>query len=172
MVVSTISKTVILRPRLWFSCRALFKTLLCGFVCYKCNRQCASFVMLLSVSPWWRVDHLCSSIGSTLYYASFRSSFLFFCLNFILSFLQTFHGQPMPTTVPTAPHPPAMRPRVRARRGQATDPHSIAERVGSRIFSKIWILCLLIMLNVEWGLNHIANILICWYFFTLLFAIQ
>ncbi|MCH94818.1 transcription factor UNE12-like [Trifolium medium] len=35
----------------------------------------------------------------------------------------------MPTTVPTAPHPPAMRPRVRARRGQATDPHSIAERL-------------------------------------------
>ncbi|KAI5395058.1 Transcription factor une12 [Lathyrus oleraceus] len=61
----------------------------------------------------------------------------------------TFHGQPMPTTVPTAPHPPAMRPRVRARRGQATDPHSIAERVGSRIFSKIWIFCLLIMLNLR-----------------------
>ncbi|CAL0300604.1 unnamed protein product [Lupinus luteus] len=36
-----------------------------------------------------------------------------------------FHGQPMPT----APHPPPMRPRVRARRGQATDPHSIAERL-------------------------------------------
>ncbi|XP_012441601.1 transcription factor UNE12 isoform X2 [Gossypium raimondii] len=28
-----------------------------------------------------------------------------------------------------AAHPPAMRPRVRARRGQATDPHSIAERL-------------------------------------------
>ncbi|KAB2075518.1 hypothetical protein ES319_A07G226800v1 [Gossypium barbadense] len=28
-----------------------------------------------------------------------------------------------------APHPPPMRPRVRARRGQATDPHSIAERL-------------------------------------------
>nr|ACN21631.1 putative basic helix-loop-helix protein BHLH4 [Lotus japonicus] len=40
-----------------------------------------------------------------------------------------FHGQPMPTTVPSAPHPPPMRPRVRARRGQATDPHSIAERL-------------------------------------------
>ncbi|QHO23112.1 hypothetical protein HN51_046889 [Arachis hypogaea] len=40
-----------------------------------------------------------------------------------------FHGQPMPTTVPAAPHPPGMRPRVRARRGQATDPHSIAERL-------------------------------------------
>ncbi|KAH1127532.1 hypothetical protein GYH30_016221 [Glycine max] len=35
----------------------------------------------------------------------------------------------MPTTVPTAPHPPAVRPRVRARRGQTTDPHSIAERL-------------------------------------------
>ncbi|XVF21675.1 hypothetical protein REPUB_Repub12eG0110600 [Reevesia pubescens] len=40
-----------------------------------------------------------------------------------------FHGQPMPTTVAAAPHPPSMRPRVRARRGQATDPHSIAERL-------------------------------------------
>ncbi|KAG4916135.1 hypothetical protein JHK87_053692 [Glycine soja] len=40
-----------------------------------------------------------------------------------------FHGQPMPTTMPAAPHPPAIRPRVRARRGQATDPHSIAERL-------------------------------------------
>ncbi|CAJ2673084.1 unnamed protein product [Trifolium pratense] len=35
----------------------------------------------------------------------------------------------MHTNVPAAPHPPAMRPRVRARRGQATDPHSIAERL-------------------------------------------
>ncbi|XP_019428062.1 PREDICTED: transcription factor UNE12-like [Lupinus angustifolius] len=40
-----------------------------------------------------------------------------------------FHGQPMLTNVPIAPHAPAMRPRVRARRGQATDPHSIAERL-------------------------------------------
>ncbi|KAB5568314.1 hypothetical protein DKX38_002107 [Salix brachista] len=40
-----------------------------------------------------------------------------------------FHGQAMPTTITAAPHPPAMRPRVRARRGQATDPHSIAERL-------------------------------------------
>ncbi|KAK7270301.1 hypothetical protein RIF29_23348 [Crotalaria pallida] len=40
-----------------------------------------------------------------------------------------FHGQPMPTNIPPAPHPPAMRPRMRARRGQATDPHSIAERL-------------------------------------------
>lgn len=31
---------------------------------------------------------------------------------------------------PAAPHQPtSIRPRVRARRGQATDPHSIAERV-------------------------------------------
>ncbi|XP_020520122.1 transcription factor UNE12 [Amborella trichopoda] len=34
-----------------------------------------------------------------------------------------------------APHPPAVRPRVRARRGQATDPHSIAERVAG-VFHK------------------------------------
>ncbi|XAR58595.1 hypothetical protein NMG60_11014062 [Bertholletia excelsa] len=40
-----------------------------------------------------------------------------------------FPGQPMPNTVPVVPHPPAIRPRVRARRGQATDPHSIAERL-------------------------------------------
>ncbi|KAK7277591.1 hypothetical protein RJT34_22606 [Clitoria ternatea] len=40
-----------------------------------------------------------------------------------------FHGPPMPTSLPAAPHPPPMRPRVRARRGQATDPHSIAERL-------------------------------------------
>ncbi|KAF5741859.1 transcription factor UNE12-like [Tripterygium wilfordii] len=40
-----------------------------------------------------------------------------------------FNGQPMHTTVAAAPHAPAMRPRVRARRGQATDPHSIAERL-------------------------------------------
>ncbi|KAI4340194.1 hypothetical protein MLD38_025056 [Melastoma candidum] len=40
-----------------------------------------------------------------------------------------FHGQPVPATIPVAPHPPAIRPRVRARRGQATDPHSIAERL-------------------------------------------
>ncbi|XP_020227636.1 transcription factor UNE12 [Cajanus cajan] len=40
-----------------------------------------------------------------------------------------YHGQPMPTSMPSAPHPPTIRPRVRARRGQATDPHSIAERL-------------------------------------------
>nr|GLL42680.1 transcription factor UNE12 [Ipomoea trifida] len=40
-----------------------------------------------------------------------------------------FHGQLMPSSVPAMPHPPAIRPRVRARRGQATDPHSIAERL-------------------------------------------
>ncbi|XP_047943969.1 transcription factor UNE12-like [Salvia hispanica] len=41
-----------------------------------------------------------------------------------------FHGQPMMNnTVQAAPHPPGIRPRVRARRGQATDPHSIAERL-------------------------------------------
>ncbi|KAK5820254.1 transcription factor UNE12-like isoform X1 [Gossypium arboreum] len=41
-----------------------------------------------------------------------------------------FHGQPMAGAVAAAaPHPPPMRPRVRARRGQATDPHSIAERL-------------------------------------------
>ncbi|KAL8158867.1 hypothetical protein V2J09_000404 [Rumex salicifolius] len=38
-------------------------------------------------------------------------------------------GQPMHSPAPIGPHPPAVRPRVRARRGQATDPHSIAERL-------------------------------------------
>ncbi|KAJ8443495.1 hypothetical protein Cgig2_016978 [Carnegiea gigantea] len=40
-----------------------------------------------------------------------------------------FQGQPMPSPVPAVPHQAAVRPRVRARRGQATDPHSIAERL-------------------------------------------
>ncbi|KAJ9566952.1 hypothetical protein OSB04_002918 [Centaurea solstitialis] len=41
-----------------------------------------------------------------------------------------FQGQPMPNTVQSTPNPPTVRPtRVRARRGQATDPHSIAERL-------------------------------------------
>ncbi|EEF31106.1 transcription factor UNE12 [Ricinus communis] len=42
---------------------------------------------------------------------------------------QPFHGQPTPGVVSAASQPPAIRPRVRARRGQATDPHSIAERL-------------------------------------------
>lgn len=42
---------------------------------------------------------------------------------------QAFHGQPTPSTTVSVPHPPSIRPRVRARRGQATDPHSIAERL-------------------------------------------
>ncbi|XP_051142929.1 transcription factor UNE12-like isoform X2 [Andrographis paniculata] len=45
------------------------------------------------------------------------------------SIKQGFPGQPMANPVPVAPHPPAIRPRVRARRGQATDPHSVAERL-------------------------------------------
>nr|WAK86094.1 transcription factor bHLH48 [Nothapodytes nimmoniana] len=44
-------------------------------------------------------------------------------------FHQDFQGQPTLSTAVTVPHPPSMRPRVRARRGQATDPHSIAERL-------------------------------------------
>lgn len=37
--------------------------------------------------------------------------------------------QPNPASVTAMPQPPGIRPRVRARRGQATDPHSIAERL-------------------------------------------
>nr|AIL24119.1 basic helix-loop-helix leucine-zipper transcription factor [Tamarix hispida] len=47
----------------------------------------------------------------------------------VLTNKNVFHGQPIHTTVPVAAHPPPVRPRVRARRGQATDPHSIAERL-------------------------------------------
>ncbi|XP_075500856.1 transcription factor UNE12 [Primulina tabacum] len=49
-----------------------------------------------------------------------------------------FHGQQIPNTGPPGPQPTAVRPRVRARRGQATDPHSIAERLRrERIAEKI-----------------------------------
>lgn len=41
--------------------------------------------------------------------------------------MQAFQGHP--TSGPAVSAPPSIRPRVRARRGQATDPHSIAERV-------------------------------------------
>ncbi|KAH0685156.1 hypothetical protein KY289_015933 [Solanum tuberosum] len=43
--------------------------------------------------------------------------------------VQPFQGHPTSSTTVTIPHQPAIRPRVRARRGQATDPHSIAERL-------------------------------------------
>ncbi|KAI4350063.1 hypothetical protein L6164_010588 [Bauhinia variegata] len=43
---------------------------------------------------------------------------------------QPFQSQPPnPVSAVAVPHPPILRPRVRARRGQATDPHSIAERL-------------------------------------------
>lgn len=48
---------------------------------------------------------------------------------FLSIVLQAFHGQVKQGGVTTVPQPPAPRPKVRARRGQATDPHSIAERV-------------------------------------------
>ncbi|MCD9642290.1 hypothetical protein HAX54_028993 [Datura stramonium] len=43
--------------------------------------------------------------------------------------VQSFQGPPTTSTTVTVPQPPSIRPRVRARRGQATDPHSIAERL-------------------------------------------
>ncbi|KAG6519001.1 hypothetical protein ZIOFF_022490 [Zingiber officinale] len=43
--------------------------------------------------------------------------------------LRVFHGQPKLGGVAVMPQPAAPRPKVRARRGQATDPHSIAERL-------------------------------------------
>ncbi|GAV75770.1 HLH domain-containing protein [Cephalotus follicularis] len=47
------------------------------------------------------------------------------------SHLQPFYSQPTqgPAAAVPVPHQPGIRPRVRARRGQATDPHSIAERL-------------------------------------------
>ncbi|XP_062084481.1 transcription factor UNE12-like isoform X2 [Humulus lupulus] len=45
------------------------------------------------------------------------------------SAINSYHVQPTAPQVAPAPQPPTMRPRVRARRGQATDPHSIAERL-------------------------------------------
>ncbi|WMV17767.1 hypothetical protein MTR67_011152 [Solanum verrucosum] len=42
---------------------------------------------------------------------------------------EPFQGHPTSSTTVTIPHQPAIHPRVRARRGQATDPHSIAERL-------------------------------------------
>lgn len=46
-----------------------------------------------------------------------------------INWLQAFHGHMKQGGVAAQPQPPAPRPKVRARRGQATDPHSIAERV-------------------------------------------
>ncbi|XP_047317082.1 transcription factor UNE12-like [Impatiens glandulifera] len=42
---------------------------------------------------------------------------------------QPFHGQMTSSTTVSVPRQPVNHPRVRARRGQATDPHSIAERL-------------------------------------------
>ncbi|KAJ8549025.1 hypothetical protein K7X08_032732 [Anisodus acutangulus] len=50
--------------------------------------------------------------------------------------VQPFQGQPTSSTAVTIPHQPAIRPRVRARRGQATDPHSIAERLRREMISE------------------------------------
>ncbi|KAB5556364.1 hypothetical protein DKX38_007273 [Salix brachista] len=43
--------------------------------------------------------------------------------------LVPFNSQPTSGAVSAVPQSPGIRPRVRARRGQATDPHSIAERL-------------------------------------------
>nr|GEY30017.1 hypothetical protein [Tanacetum cinerariifolium] len=42
---------------------------------------------------------------------------------------QDFQGQPTTNTTVTVAHPPSIRPRVQALRGQATNPNSIAERL-------------------------------------------
>ncbi|GMH13195.1 hypothetical protein Nepgr_015036 [Nepenthes gracilis] len=43
--------------------------------------------------------------------------------------IRAHQGQPVPAPAAAGSQPLAIRPRVRARRGQATDPHSIAERL-------------------------------------------
>ncbi|KAF9670102.1 hypothetical protein SADUNF_Sadunf13G0033700 [Salix dunnii] len=43
--------------------------------------------------------------------------------------IQQINSHQNPGAVSAVPQPPGIRPRVRARRGQATDPHSIAERL-------------------------------------------
>ncbi|KAJ6737395.1 TRANSCRIPTION FACTOR BHLH83-RELATED [Salix viminalis] len=43
--------------------------------------------------------------------------------------MHQFNSQPTSGAVSAVPQSPGIRPRVRARRGQATDPHSIAERL-------------------------------------------
>lgn len=63
--------------------------------------------------------------------------------------VQPFHNQTTPMTVSAVPQPPQVRPRVRARRGQATDPHSIAERVISSLDSKNNIM----LIEKEWFLS-------------------
>ncbi|KAJ6359958.1 hypothetical protein OIU77_004042 [Salix suchowensis] len=45
------------------------------------------------------------------------------------AFVESINSHQNPGAVSAVPQPPGIRPRVRARRGQATDPHSIAERL-------------------------------------------
>lgn len=70
-------------------------------------------------------------MGVILFHYLKKLSFVFLSFFFFATCIQVFHAQPKQGGAPTPPQPPAPRPKVRARRGQATDPHSIAERVGS-----------------------------------------
>lgn len=69
----------------------------------------------------------------TLFYSFFFNPLCLFASFVKLIMQQPFQSQSGPgaaaVAAAAAPQPPASRPRVRARRGQATDPHSIAERV-------------------------------------------
>ena len=59
--------------------------------------------------------------------------------------VQSSHGQPTSGTASNVTHPPMFRPRVRARRGQATDPpqYCWAGKIEKYIYHlrKNWILC-------------------------------
>ena len=73
-----------------------------------------------------------SQRNAILHFFSLSLSCEFSRLLLILaSSTQMFQAQPKPGEGGMAPQPPAPRPKVRARRGQATDPHSIAERVNT-----------------------------------------
>lgn len=82
-----------------------------------CDRLDESCIEILILKLW----HLCQCM--------IYNHYLLINLLTSLWFLQPFQGHPTSSAIVTIPHQPAIRPRVRARRGQATDPHSIAERV-------------------------------------------
>ncbi|KAK6793204.1 hypothetical protein RDI58_006657 [Solanum bulbocastanum] len=82
-----------------------------------CNRLDESYIDINFFKMW----HLCQFM-IYIYY-------LLIDLLTSLWFLLPFQGHPTSSKTVTIPHQPAIRPRFRARRGQATDPHSIAERL-------------------------------------------
>lgn len=81
-----------------------------------------------------------SSLHCILTFTSSLRCILTIFTIFFFKYLAQFNSQPTSGAVSAVPQPPGIRPRVRARRGQATDPHSIAERVNLIYFSLIFLL--------------------------------